>query len=69
MDIKATEPWAMAVTLDPYTKDVSMLTDEGPVFCSYQEAVENPNISRYLSHPMLETINASLEAEKMAGDR
>ena len=69
MDIKATEPWAMAVTLDPYVKTVSMLTDEGPIVCTYQEAVDSPNISGYLLPSTVALIHYNLQHEMQAGAR
>lgn len=51
-----------AVTLDPYTKEVSILTDGKVHVCSYREAIENPSFSAFLLPETKELIALSLEA-------
>ena len=53
-----------AVTLDPYTKEVSILTGDKVHVCSYREAIENPRFSAFLLPETKELIALNLEAAK-----
>lgn len=50
------------VTLDPYTKEVAILTDDKVYVCSYREAIENPRFSVFLLPKTKELIALNLEA-------
>lgn len=53
-----------AVTLDPYTKEVSILRGDKVHICSYQEAAENPEIFESLPQNIRELLALNLEAAK-----
>ena len=53
-----------AVTLDPYTKEVSILTGDKVHVCSYREAIENPRFSAFLLPETKDLIALNLEAVK-----
>lgn len=55
-----------AVTLDPYTLEVSILTGGKVHICSYQDAIDNPELSALLSPEMLECIALRLEHAKQS---
>ena len=53
-----------ALTLDPYTKEVSILIGDKVHVCSYREAIENPRFSAFLLPGTRKLIALNLEAAK-----